>query len=386
MARLTREQLLAEIESLRRAVARETGKRRRLERKVAEVSETLSARDGELSETRAQQKAASEILGVISRSRADVQPVLDAVAESAARLCEAFDAAVFRLDGHRLLLVANHGSMPGGAVGEFSIALSRGSAVGRSVLDGRTVHVEDMQASSDEFPEGVQNAKAHGHRTIVSAPLMREGRAIGVITLRRLESRLFSERQVALLQTFADQAVIAIENVRLFRELEARNRDLTEALERQTATGEILRVISRSHTDVQPVFDTIAESAVRLCGGLLGGVYRFDGELIHFVAQHNWSAAGLETARSIYPRLPSRETQIATAILDRRVVHVSDFDDPAVPAASLPLARALGYRSILSRRCSGREARSGRSRSRGPMPDRSTSLRSRCWRPSPTRP
>src|SRR5262249_47660277 len=147
---------------------------------------------------------------------------------------------------------------------------------------------------------------------------------------------------------FADQAVIAIENVRLFNELESRNRELTESLEQQTATAEILRVISSSPTDTQPVFDVVARSAVRLCDGVLGGVYRFDGTSIHFVAQDGWSEAGLATVRDLYPRPPSRETQVATAILERRVVEVRDFENgPDVPAASLPLARTLGYRSIL---------------------------------------
>jgi signal transduction histidine kinase len=165
----------------------------------------------------------------------------------------------------------------------------------------------------------------------------------------------FTGNQIALMETFADQAAIAIENVRLFTELQEKNRAVTEAhaqvseaLDQQTATAEILRVISSSPTDVQPVFDTIAEHAVRLCNGLLGGVYRFDGELIHFVAHHNWTAEGLETVQRVYPRVPSRETQVSSAILDGVVVEVRDFDAPGVPPSSVPLARALGYRSILA--------------------------------------
>src|SRR5262249_14989686 len=165
----------------------------------------------------------------------------------------------------------------------------------------------------------------------------------------------FTSAEIELLKTFADQAVIAIENVRLFTELQEKNRALTaahaqvtESLEQQTATSEILRVISSSPTDVQPVFDTIAESAVRLCNGQLGGVYRFDGTLIHFVAHHNWTEEGLETVRSVYPRRPSGETQVSKAIMDRTVVQVRDFEtDPDVPVTSIPLARALRYRSIV---------------------------------------
>src|SRR5262249_30258361 len=137
---------------------------------------------------------------------------------------------------------------------------------------------------------------------ILSVPLLREGVAIGGIQLRRTEAQLFSERQIELLQTFANQAVIAIENVRLFTESQQRNLALTEALDQQTATSEVLRIISRSQTDVQPVFDAIVQSAIRLCGALYGGVYRFDGELIHAVAHAGFSPEQLEGWRRTWPR------------------------------------------------------------------------------------
>src|SRR5262249_34837275 len=145
---------------------------------------------------------------------------------------------------------------------------------------------------------------------------------LGVIVIYRLEPLPFTDSQIALVETFADQAAIAIENARLLSELQAKNADLTEALEQQTATAEILRVISSSPTDAQPVFDTIAESAVRLCEGFISGVYRFDGNLIHFVAHHNWADEGLALVHSVYPRAPGRDTQVAMAILDRSVVEV----------------------------------------------------------------
>jgi two-component system, NtrC family, sensor kinase len=179
-----------------------------------------------------------------------------------------------------------------GPVGEFTRALSRGFVSGRSVLEGRTVHVGDMHAELDDFPETA--ARRIGSRTVLGVPLLRAGAAIGTITLRRMEVRLFTDRQVALLQTFADQAVIAIENMRLFNELEARNRQLTEALEQQTATSEILRVISGSPTDVQPVFDAIVANAAQLCGAEFSAVMRFEGGLLHLVAVNNMSQA--ETA------------------------------------------------------------------------------------------
>src|SRR5439155_18888453 len=160
------------------------------------------------------------------------------------------------------------------------------------------------------------------------------------------EVRPFTDRQTELLKTFADQAVIAIENVRLFRELEARNGDLTEALEQQTATAEILRVISRSQTDVQPVFDTIVRSAVRLCDGLFSALFQFDGELIDFAAEHNFTPEALEATHRIYPTPPSRPLMAARAILERAVVHVPDVKlDPEFQHHAL--ARAIGFRSGL---------------------------------------
>jgi GAF domain-containing protein len=231
----------------------------RLFTELQEKNRALTEAHAQVTEALEQQTATSEILRVISQSPTDIQPVLDALAKSAAQLCEAYDAVIWRPAGDRLLLVAHHGPIPLGAIGEFTIPLVRGTGNGRSVLDGRTVHVADIQAEAAEFPEGSKNARRTGHRTILSVPLMREGVALGSISLRRTEPRLFTERQVALLQTFADQAVIAIENVRLFTELQEKNRALTEAhaqvteaLDRQTATSEILRVISGSPTEVQP--------------------------------------------------------------------------------------------------------------------------------------
>jgi two-component system, NtrC family, sensor kinase len=181
---------------------------------------------------------------------------------------------------------------------------------------------------------------------MIAVPLLHRGEAIGAIGITRDEPEGFSDRDIALLKTFADQAVIAIENVRLFTELEARNRDLTEALEQQTATAEILRVISQSHTEVQPVFDTIVRSAVRLCDGLFGSVLQFDGELLHFVAQHNHPPEGLATMRRVFPVRPSRARGSGRAILERAIVHIPDVEiDPEYEG--LAGAHAIGFRSGL---------------------------------------
>src|SRR5204862_343223 len=166
--------------------------------------------------------------------------------------------------------------------------------------------------------------------------------------IRRVEARPFSDKQIAMLQTFADQAVIAIENVRLFTELEARNRDLTVALEQQTATAEILRVISNSPTEVQPVFDAIAASATRLCNGLYGLVFRFDGQMITLVADYGSSPERLGVIRSAYPAPPGRRSVAAQAILERRVIAIADAQSGTEYPHIAKRARAMGYHSILS--------------------------------------
>jgi len=312
----------------------------------ARLSQDLAWRNRDLTEALEQQTATSEILRVISSSPTDIQPVLDTVAESAARLCEAFDAAVFRRDGDGLRLVAHHGPIPSGSIGEFTLPLVRGSFNGRAVLDGRTVHVADGQTEADEFPEGSELARRFGFRTALGVPLMREGIAIGAIGLRRTDARLFTERQVALLQTFADQAAVAIENVRLFKELEARNAELTEALTQQAATGEILRVISSSPTDIQPVLDTVAESAARLCEAYDVSIYRREGDRLLLVAHRGSIPAG-PIGEFTLPLVCG--TVGGRSVLDARTVHIADTQGEAeeFPEASAH-ARRMGFRTIVS--------------------------------------
>src|SRR5262245_21883278 len=237
-----------------------------LERKVDELTRELKrARDHEA--------AVSEVLRVMAASPADVQPVLDIVAERAAILCEAPYATLRLVEGDKLRRMAVHsreGEPTAPYPSELVMPISRGTPSGRAVVERRTVHIEDIVPLVDtEYPAAREYQPRLGSRAVLAVPLVREGKAIGTISLWRREPRLFSTEQVTLLQTFADQAVIAIENARLFSETK-------EALEQQTATAEILKVISSSPTDVQPVLDAVASTAARLCGASDALIRRID--------------------------------------------------------------------------------------------------------------
>ncbi len=316
-----------------------------LQESYASLEQKVEARTRELSESLEQQTATAEILRVISSSPTDLQPVMDAVAENAARVCGANDAMLRLVDGDALRHVSHYGPIPY-PEGE-SRPLVRGWISGRAVIDRQTIHIHDVAAEPEaEFPESVAFQKRYGFRTILATPLLREGVPIGVISIRRAEVNPFSEKQIELLKTFADQAVIAIENVRLFQELQVRNRDLTEALEQQTATSEILRVISSSPTDLRPVFQAIVESVTRLCEAKFAALFLYDGEVLTATAHHNASPEFAQHLQNTRIR-PSRETPTRRAALEHRVVHIEDVTaDPEY--SPTPAHLAENPRTVLS--------------------------------------
>ena len=228
----------------------------------------------ELHESLQQQTATADVLKVISRSTFDLQTVLDTLVESATRSCEAYDTVIFMCEGERLHAKAHHGPIPMDLV---DWPIGPGWVTGRAVWGRQTVHIEDLQASADEFPDGAAMARRMGHRTILSIPLMREDNAIGAITIRRTDVRPFSNKQVELVKTFADQAVIAIENARLLNELR-------QSLERQTATAEVLQVINSSAGSLTPVFEAMLDKAMQLCEAAFGGIWTLDGDRYTAVA------------------------------------------------------------------------------------------------------
>jgi two-component system, NtrC family, sensor kinase len=241
----------------------------------------------ELLESLEYQTATSEVLGPISRTPTELQPVLAGICKTANRLCETPDAAIFLRDGKWLRVGSVQGSIGAGA--SDKIALSRGFVAARAFLDREVVHVHDLRAVADEYLEGYESSLKLGHRAIIGVPLMRNEDAIGVLILRRSEVNPFTDKQIQVLKTFADQAVIAVENTRLFEAVQGRTRELTEALEYQTATSEVLNVISPSPTTVDPVFDAIVSSVATLCGAAFSNIQLYDGERLHLAAMYNFT-------------------------------------------------------------------------------------------------
>ena len=257
-------------------------------------------------------------------------------------------AVIARQKGEAYHLTTAYGYPPGAEEHLKTVPhRGRGSIVGRTVSERKTVHVADVLADPEYTNTEIQ--QRYGLRTVLGVPLLREGKPIGVISLARNKVRPFTEKQIELVSTFADQAVIAIENVRLFDEVQARTRELTEALEQQTATSEVLQTISSSPGDLQPVFDTMLEKATRICEAKFGGLHLYDGDTFRNVALHNAPAAYADALRE--PWHPDPEGGLARVVRTKQAVHIDDLRTDRIYLKGHPAAVALadlaGARTLL---------------------------------------
>ena len=331
-----------------KSLQNERSRVRDLEKRLAEVVEREAEALKRESEALEQQTATAEILRVISSSPTDVQPVFDAIVRTGARLCEADYGFLARYDGTSMAIVAHSGATDEeieAVLRVYPMAPTPDSLGGRTILERAVVHIPDVRSDPTYGPRVIQDA---GWRTGLGVPLLREGAAIGLVGMWRRDVRPFSDRQIALLQTFADQAVIAIENARLFRDLVARNAELGEALEQQTATSEILRVISSSPTALPAVCDVILERITRLCEADIAAIFVYDGEFLSTAASRGTTPRFAEHLRHSRPR-PSRETTTRLAALERRPVHAADLlDDPQFAPRPRDLYENENVRTVLS--------------------------------------
>jgi GAF domain-containing protein len=301
----------------------------------ARLFNELRQRTSELETSLEYQTATSDVLKVISRSVFDLHKILVFVAETAARLCSTQQVGIFLLENDVYRFTTGFGHTPAYREIEERQAIKPGreTLVGRTALAGEPVHILDALSDPEYGPK--DDIRIANLRTILGVPLTREGKVVGVIVLAREMVSSFSSEQIDLVRTFADQAVIAIENARLLNELRQstgdlsqRTSDLTETLEQQTATADVLEVISRSAFDLRAVFETVAGSSVRLCGADRAFIFRFDGELLRMVVAYNSSPEFAEWIAN-HPVRPGRHSASARAALERRTIHIPDVQvDP----------------------------------------------------------
>jgi GAF domain-containing protein len=312
----------------------------------------------ELRESLEEQTATSEVLRVISSSPGELEPVFAAMLEKAARICDAKFGGIYRWDGDALHLIGTHNTPPGFAEYRRRTPLRPDpkSGSGRMIATKTVVHIADVtvgQAYAEQrVPELVAAAELGGSRTVLAVPMLKEDELIGAILMSRQEVRPFSDRQIALVRNFAAQAVIAIENARLLNELRQRTTDLTESLEQQTATSEVLNVISRSPGDLESIFAKILENAVRICHASFGNIYRYDEDALHLVATHNTPPAFAE-ARRRSPFRPTPKDPVGRMVATKTTIHVSDtesyrFSDEQSDPQSYAAIKLGGVKTSLS--------------------------------------
>ena len=299
---------------------------------TASADQLIEEMKRELQEAHRRETATAEILRIISSSPTNMRAVLDMVAASAARLCDAYDATIHQVDAGLLHLVAHHGPIPTGP----TMPLVRGALIGRAVLERQGFQVADLPAETTEYPEGSDAARRLVFRTTLAVPLVHVDEAIGVIAIRRTEVRPFTDRQIELLKTFANQAVIAIENARLFDKVETRTRELTDALDQQTATSQVLGVISTSPGNLEPVFQAMLANAVRLCAAKFGTLWLAEGGDYYRSAAIYDLPPALAEARRREPVVKfAPETGLGRVVKTKEVVHVRDMSqDPAYLAGN----------------------------------------------------
>jgi GAF domain-containing protein/CheY-like chemotaxis protein len=301
----------------------------------ARLFDEIQTRNREITESLEQQTATSEILQVIASSPTDINPVLDVIAQNAAQLSGSDDALIDIAEKGLLRVAAHYGNVPMFPVGE-AIPLNRDSVAGRALMEGRTLQTIHKQSGEvTEYPEGDKWAQHYGYKMTCSVPLLRESKAIGAITIRRRETDLLNKKQIALIETFASQAVIAIENVRLFNELQTRNREITESLEYQTATSDILSIIAENPTDIQPVLDAVAERAARLCNSYDAVIVRIDED--HYRIAAHWGPVPLPLANLLNGVPLNRDSVTGRSMVDKKTIHVHDL--LAEPPGEYPLSR-----------------------------------------------
>ena len=310
--------------------------------KETNLAQVIRERDEALE----QQAATGEVLSIVRRSPADAQPVFDAIVQSAARLCGAIFSVVYLYDGHHLRIAATHNFTPAATTRLNELQQlkrpERSHLGGRAILNRAVVHVHDVLVDPEYSHE---LALAGGWRAVLAVPLLRDGEPVGAITVAKAEPAPFSDRQIQLLNTFADQAVIAIENVRLFEAEQQRARELSESLEQQTATTEVLKVISNSTGELQPVFQAMLENAVRICEAKFGVLFRHEDGKFRQAAMLNVSTAHADSLQQRDRFVPEPGVPLDRMLKTKKLIHTLDEAASSNPA---PSARLGGARSHIA--------------------------------------